>query len=157
MGKYFSFILIVGLLTCLSCSDEVELGDGDYLVFGQYGAYCGGETCVEFYRLESDRIFEETSDQYTGEGFHPFNNFVELPETAVSIAKELETLFPTRLLVEPDTILGETNVIDAGYLYVEWKSETQHRYWIISNSSPNLLPEYRTFATEISNVINELN
>ncbi len=157
MGKYFSILLIVLLAACISCSDAIELGEGDYMVFGQFNGFCGGESCVDFFRLETDRIFEEKADDYSGQGFHPFNNFVALTEAQFEIAKDLESKFPTRLLVEPDSILGDPNVIDAGSLYFEWKTDTEHRYWIIHKGLNNILPEYAEFSEELSSLIDQLN
>ena len=156
MGKYFSVILIGVLAILTSCADQIELEQTEYMVFGRYGAYCGGETCEEFFRLETERLFEETSDSYPGSGFHPFGQFVQLTQAEFDLAKDIESKFPTRLLVEPDTILGTPDVLDVGSVYFELKTASEHRYWIFNNGSDNMLPEYQVFSTDINTLINQL-
>lgn len=53
--RVFSMIVLVSILSCQE--EEVNLYDGNYLIFGHFYGECLGETCVETYLHEfMDRV-----------------------------------------------------------------------------------------------------
>jgi hypothetical protein len=48
-----------------SCKkDNIKLSSSDYIIFGHFYGMCTGEQYFEIFRLEKDKLFEDTKDQY---------------------------------------------------------------------------------------------
>lgn len=43
---------------------SLELSDSDYIIFGHFYGFYIGENCIDIYRLENSKIFEDTKDKY---------------------------------------------------------------------------------------------
>ena len=56
--------LTVFMLTSCEKEDNLELSKSDYIIFGHFYGKCMGEQCVEIFRLENEKLFEDTKDQY---------------------------------------------------------------------------------------------
>ena len=67
------YILLISTCVLVGCnnSDDIALTDDDYLIFGHYYGECGGEGCIETFKLTSNTLYEDTLDNYSGSG--PFN------------------------------------------------------------------------------------
>ena len=64
MMKRFWIISVLILACFSSCKQEdLRLYDGDYLIFGHFYGMCGGEGCVEKFKLESNRLLEDTTQR----------------------------------------------------------------------------------------------
>jgi hypothetical protein len=101
-------------LTCLtiflftSCDKEnrVKLSKSDYIIFGHFYGECAGEGCVEIFRLEQDKLFEDTKDEYPTREKCYDGNYVELSEQKFNDIKDLVNSFPKDLLNEPNVVIG---------------------------------------------------
>ena len=57
----------IGLWSChKDCGTECGVTDEEYIVFGHFYGYCVGEGCIEMYKIEDSRVYEDTKDQYPG-------------------------------------------------------------------------------------------
>ena len=140
---YILFIAITGFISIFSCSeDEVtKTSEDSYLVFGRFYGECLGEQCVEIFKLEHERLFEDTNDIYPGNDNFYTGNFVELGNDKYQLVKDLRDHFPKKLLEEIQVVYGCPDCADQGGLYIEYKSDTIHKYWILDQSKTNV-PEY---------------
>jgi hypothetical protein len=140
---FILFIAIAGFISISSCSqDEVtKTSDDSYLVFGRFYGECLGEQCVEIFKLEHERLFEDTNDIYPGNDNFYTGNFVELGNDKYQLVKDLRNHIPKKLLEEIQVVYGCPDCADQGGLYIEYKSDAIHKYWILDQSKTNV-PEY---------------
>lgn len=155
MSIQLRLIPMIILVLCLqvSCEKcvEVEVQDNDILVFGHFYNMCIGESCVEIYKLEGEKLFEDTNDQYPGNQEFFSGNFVELGDDKYILVKDLVDQFPNQLLNESETIFGCPDCADQGGLYLEYKSDQVHKFWILDQAKTGV-PEY---AQEYMDLINQ--
>ena len=59
-----SCLFIVSLSACDRKEGETQPSEGDYLVFGRFYGECRGNACLEIFKLESDRLLEDTKTNY---------------------------------------------------------------------------------------------
>ena len=52
--------LTVFMLTSCEKDDNLELSTSDYIIFGHFYGKCVGEQCIEIFRLENEKLFEDT-------------------------------------------------------------------------------------------------
>ena len=140
-----------------SCKkDNVELSDSDYIVFGHFFGMCMGEQCVEIFRLEKDKLFEDTKDQYpNGNNFY-VGNYVQLSQQKFNETKDLTNNFPTDLLNEPDTVIGQPDAGDWGGLYVEYNFNGVRKFWLLDQMKSNVPTKYHDFIDKINEKIAQL-
>ena len=75
---------------------------------------CMGEQCVEIFRLEKDKLFEDTKDLYPSRIDFYDGNYVQLSKQKFNDSKDLTNYFPTELLNETDTVIGQPDAGDWG-------------------------------------------
>ena len=108
MKKYISIMvsLTVFMLTSCEKDDNLELSTSDYIIFGHFYGKCVGEQCIEIFRLENEKLFEDTKDQYPNSGEFYGGIWVQLSQQKFNDTKNLTKYFPTDLLKETETIIG---------------------------------------------------
>ncbi|MFV0376550.1 MAG: hypothetical protein ACK5JD_04520 [Mangrovibacterium sp.] len=142
----------------VSCDkdENVKLSDAGYLVFGHFYGECVGERCVEIFRLEKDKLFEDTEDQYPyGAGFYA-GNFVQLSAQKFDGAKDLVNYFPAELLNEPDNIIGLPDAGDWGGLYIEYNYNGIRKRWLLDQMKSNVPEKYHSFIDKVNEKIAQL-
>lgn len=128
--------------------------------FGHFYGFCGGEACVEIFRLTTDSLFEDTLDNYPS--INPPSpsvfEFVPLTEAKRKLTAGLPDLLPSSLLMGTDSTYGCPDCADQGGLYVEYQKEAQGpvRTWILDQSPQNLPSDLIPFRDTLNAVINQL-
>ena len=128
--------------------------------FGHFYGLCGGEACVEIFRLTPDSLFEDTLDNYPG--INPpapgVFEFVPLSETKREMAEGLPHLLPSLLLMNADSTYGCPDCADQGGLYVEYQEDEQGpvRIWILDQSAQDLPSVLLPFRDSLNAVIGQL-
>lgn len=154
MQKLLAVLLILGLLGCEE--KDPDLGNFDYLVFGHYYGFCGGEACVEIFKITGSDIYEDTKDEYPGRDGAYTGEFQKLDRSYYPLAKGLENFVPYQLLALKEKIIGQPDAGDWGGLYFEFSSNGKRDYWYIDKNRSNL-PDYLIpFAEQIENRIEAL-
>lgn len=140
-----------------SCKkDNVELSNSDYIIFGHFYGECGGEGCVEIFRLEEGKLFEDTKDKYPNSNDFYVGNYVQLSEQKFNITKDLTSSFPTDLLNETSTVIGQPDAGDWGGLYVEYNFTGIRKFWLLDQMKSNVPTKYHEFIDKVNEKITKL-
>ena len=156
MKKAIYFTLITLGCSFVSCENEIQLADNDYIVFGHFYGECFGEGCVEIFRLEKDRLLEDTNDKYPGATNFYSGNFIQLSEAQFDSVKDIVRYFPETLLNETDTVIGMPDAGDWGGLYVEYCYNGVHKFWLIDQMKSNVPVKYHEFIDKVNEKIDFL-
>jgi hypothetical protein len=156
--KTLQFAIIIGLMfagltACKKdCNHEPKTLTGDGMIFGRYYGECGGEGCIEMFKIENGKVYEDTEDNY------PYNQlysgtYVELDASAYNKVSYMLNAVPTQLYSETDTTIGIPDGGDWGGIYLEVKSGNTHRYWFIDHMTTNLPPYLVPFVSNVDSAI----
>jgi len=153
-------ILFANFISLASCTqnEEITLSDEAFIVFGHFYGMCIGESCVEIFRLEEERLLEDINDLYPSQGSFYEGNFVELGDDKYQLVNDLMDFFPEGLLEESKIQHGCPDCADQGGLYIEYKSNEIHKYWILDQSKasvPDYMHEFMDKVNEKIDIINE--
>ena len=147
---------VVFLLAACKKDESVELSKSDYLIFGHYYGRCLGEGCVEIFRLEQDRLFEDIKDDYPRRNEFYQGNFIQLSDQHFNQTKDLKDSFPTDLLSVTDAVIGQPDAGDWGGLYVEYNFDGFRKSWLLDQMKRNVPPQYHNFIDAINEKIDLL-
>ena len=154
--KFYLITVILSLTSILfSCknSDDIELSDTDYIIFGHFYGMCVGEECVEIYRLEKSKLFEDTFDKYpTSQDFYD-GNYIQLSQNKFEATKDLTDFFPKDLLNEANKVIGEPDAGDWGGLYIEYNFDGVRNFWLLDQMKSNVPDKYHTFFDKVNEKI----
>ncbi|CAH8284828.1 hypothetical protein EV196_101186 [Mariniflexile fucanivorans] len=137
MKKIILLILVSIFIYGCSSKDEIQVYDGDYLIFGHFYGFCIGENCVEIFKLTNENLYEDSNDNYASKPF----NFEVLDNAKFEAVKDLVDAFPTKLLDEKEEIIGCPDCADGGGLYIEYSKNGVVSSWRIDQMKNNV-PEY---------------
>lgn len=133
------------LFVLSSCSkDDQGLSPGDYLIFG-YFYDCPAEACVEYYKLEGAKLYEDRKDEYPEFGLEPEMEFKEISAEKWEMVKDLPEKFPAALWDTKETVFGKPDTRNQGGLYVRIKQGNREGYWFIDKDPLMVNPELRAF------------
>lgn len=132
----------------------------DRFIFGHFYGECGGEGCVEIYKIEDERLFEDTTDFYPG-AFAPHDRiYVPLSNEQYEAVKDIFDFFPEELYSEPENVIGIPDGADWGGIYVEVYyegDETRSGFWLLDQNASNMPDVYNVFVTHINDRITLIN
>jgi len=155
--KKLIYVLFIIVISCQR-EDIVPAGlNSDYIVFGHFYGECGGEGCIEIYKLTVSNLFEDSNDQYPNTN-EPYNgNFQLLDNSFFEKVNNLRTQIPHELLETKSVTIGQPDAGDWGGIYFEISIEGEKQFWLIDKMRMNL-PEYlKPFVDEIENNIYLIN
>lgn len=156
--KLISTIIFASLLA-IGCEkdDEIKASESEYLIFGHFYGYCQGEECIEIYKLENDRLSEDTNDNYPTSTHYYDGNYIELSDSKFNLVKDLPDFIPAELLNNSEKIIGAPDAADGGGIYIEYYREGIKQSWLIDNTKTNV-PEYlHNFIDEVHQRISLIN
>ena len=146
--------LLVGLLclllTASACSNEDDgliLSEKNFLIFGHFYGECGGEGCIETFKLTASTLYEDTLDDYVGRE----RNFVALDNSTFLLVKDLADDFPTQLLAINEEFIGCPDCADGGGIFIQYVRDDQVRTWRIDQVKSNI----PTFLHDFVDRVNE--
>ena len=152
LNKIITTCLTIFLLT--SCNiDNVELSKSDYIIFGHFYGECKGEQCVEIFRLEKDKLFEDNKDKYPNRNDFYNGNYVQLSQQKLNDNKDLINSFPTDLLTETNIVIGQPDAGDWGGLYIEYNFNGVRKFWLLDQMKSNVPVKYHNFIDKINEKI----
>lgn len=157
MTRTILYIICLTSLLFTSCNkDEIELSDSDYIIFGHFYGECMGEQCVEIFRLEKEKLFEDTRDLYpSNNGFYS-GNYVQLSQQEFDETKDLKDSFPTDLLDETEVTIGQPDAGDWGGLYIEYNLNGIRKFWLLDQNKNNVPTKYHDFIDKVNEKISLL-
>ena len=72
-------------------------------MFGHFYGLCGGEQCIEIFKIEGGVLFEDTNDTYPSSDDFYQADFTTLPNEVFEAVDGIQDLFPEALLNEEAT------------------------------------------------------
>lgn len=130
----FFLVTLSAMIMMLSCTQPAE---DDYFIFGHSFGLCGGEECVETFKIIDNQIFEDTEDNYGNKG--PYD-FELLDKSSYNLANHLQSMLPDELKNEDD-VIGCPDCYDQGGIYIEIMRNKEKSSWWMDMDSKNL-PDY---------------
>ncbi len=156
MKKYFPLLLLsLAGLFIQSCKQENGCGFGtyDYLLFGYFYGECGGEQCIEIFKLEDGHLFEDQKDDYPY-GFSPYNGrFKKLEGRKYDLVSSLPSLIPDLLIQHPDTVYGQPDAGDWGGIYLEYSVQGEVKIWYLDQMKANMPAELGGIVDHVNQAI----
>lgn len=137
------FLLFFTFISCSkksTCTSETP----DFVIFGHFYGECGGDKCIETYKLTPTSLLEDTLDVYAYPGFNE-GSFDVNRDDKLDQVKDLLTRVPDVLLDQDSTYLGQPDAGDWGGIYFEYKKDNFHKKWYIDMQDGNLAAKYRPF------------
>ena len=146
------FALFCGLVFT-GCNKNEATNDADYLIFGHFYGMCRGEGCIEIFKLEKEKLFEDTNDNYPSWNDFYVGNFVQLSQEQFDKTKDLINYFPIELLSDRNIVFGLPDASDGGGLYIEYNYGGIRKYWILDNMKRDVPPQYHEFMDKVNEKI----
>ncbi|HEY3386867.1 MAG TPA: hypothetical protein VGK46_10175 [Saprospiraceae bacterium] len=150
---FLSGLSLVALSACDKDSDLANSGEFEYMIFGTFAGECGGEGCIEIFKLDNEHLFEDSTDVYPGQE-HPYDGvYVQLPDEKFQLVKDLVDAFPSELYAEPETVIGMPDAGDWGGAYVEMKFKNdpgRSGFWLLDQLDQNMPQVYNEFVDRIN-------
>lgn len=140
----FFLLSLAGLLVAsvtTSCEKEaVGTTQTDELVFGQFYGECGGERCIEIYRLNTTAgtLEEDTTDRYPSLTQPYSGQYVPRAASYYAQVNDLPQQIPAQLLQLPNGTIGAPDAGDAGGYYLSFSDQGTLRFWLIDTQKSNI-------------------
>ena len=135
-------LLIILLLFLNGCDkNDNKNPNQNYLVFGHYYGMCGGESCVEIFKINNENLWEDLNDAYPSPTNYYVGDFHTLDNNLFNQVSDLLTFFPSDLLNEKAIVIGMPDYADGGGLYIEYNYFGEHKFWLIDQITTNV-PDY---------------
>lgn len=148
MARRFSIIIC---LIILSCSSDNNI-NRNYLVFGKYAGFCIGN-CIQVYKIENQALFVDTLQKYPSSNQPYEGSYVPLTHNQYEQSKSLLEAIPDQILSLEETVIGQPDAVDQGGYYIEIKTASIHRYWLI-DTNLSQVPEFmHDFLNQVDNRI----
>lgn len=154
-------LIFITALLLISCEketvDEKEIETtmnyaDDTFIFGHFYGECIGENCIEVFKIEDGKIYEDTSGSYPN-GTDDNFAWLLLENEKFEKAKSFPEFFPSELLSEIDQVIGMPDAGDWGGYIIGKMDDDELRIWLIDTMVENI-PEYlHEYNDRIENVI----
>jgi hypothetical protein len=138
--------VVLFVLLFVACGEGTHFNrlnpNKDQLIFGSFYGFCGpSEQCIEIYALQEGKLYEDQNDQYPQSSSPNDFNFEQLSQDKFELAEDMFDAIPGKLLATESTTFGCPDCSDGGGVYIEIKTGTQTRIFLIDNFKHNI-PEY---------------
>ena len=150
-------LLLLAGLAGFSCTETETPPKIDYIIFGEFYGYCVGGKCIEIFKLQDGRLYEDTTDQYPEHDKFYEGRFIQLADSLYDKAAVVENIIPDRLWRESDTIIGQPDAGDWGGFYLEMRTNNDRRFWLIDKNQDNLPIYLHDFTLKMDSAINLVN
>lgn len=154
-----TFIVVTGVACHEECDGDVN-SQFEYMVFGHFYGECGGEGCVETYKIQNEQLFEDTLDYYPDVTNATERSYLLLPEAKYELVKDLVAQFPDALYAEEDHVIGQPDAGDWGGIYVEihyTNDPARSGFWLLDQMESNMPQVYNVFVDKINEKISLIN
>jgi hypothetical protein len=152
----FSSAAMVAFSSCEKDCNCAGTGEFEYMVFGHFYGECAGEGCVEIFKLDGERLYEDSTDVYPN-GLSPYTGaYFVLPEEKFQMVRDLVNDFPEALYAEPQIVIGQPDAGDWGGIYVEMKFKNEPGltgFWLLDQNESNMPQVYNDFVDKINEKI----
>lgn len=153
MKKLIYLVLLSLFIFSCSPDDGMPNENFDYIIFGHFYGFCLGETCIETFKLDSEQLYEDIEDNYSGGPF----NFKILDHTKFEIAKDIINFLPAKLLSETNATLGCPDCTDGGGFFIEYSKNGKVKSWKIDRIKNNVPSYLHDFMDKVNDKIKLIN
>ncbi len=150
-------VLPILVMSCDDLDDSTGLAANEYLIFGHFYGECGGEGCIEIFKLEHGSLLEDTQDIYPNAMDFYAGNYLPLDIETFNGVNDLTAFFPLGLLGENDRIIGMPDAGDWGGLYIEYNVNGTRRFWLIDQKKDNVPSYLHPFIDKVNEKIRFIN
>ena len=162
-----SYLIIISIITIMLSGTACEkdcgcagTGEFEYMIFGHFYGECGGEGCVEMYKIDGENLYEDSTDVYPNYLTAYAGEYSVLPNEKYQQVKDLLLEFPEELYAEQDTVIGMPDAGDWGGIYVEIKMKNDvslSGFWLLDQMESNMPQVYNDFVDKINEKIAIIN
>lgn len=154
-------LLVILIILNLSCqveeTDSLEKKESGYIIFGHFYGECLGESCVEIFKLEANRLLEDTKDGYPLSSTFYEGEYRILSNNKFDSVRDLFTFFPDELFDYPQVIIGTPDAGDWGGLYIEYSFEGIRKHWLLDQKKDNVPMGLHSFIDKVNESIALIN
>ena len=158
MMKRISYFVLMclGITALAGCDKECDCagtGEFEYMVFGHFYGECGGEGCVEIYKLSEVALYEDSTDVYPGNLAPYAGVYTLLSDEKFQQVKDLIYQLPEELYAESNRVQGMPDAADWGGIYVEMKYKDEpglSGFWLLDQNENNMPQVYNDFVDKIN-------
>ncbi|MEP3209700.1 MAG: hypothetical protein ABJN95_10945 [Maribacter sp.] len=153
--KKLVFVLLAFGILCACTSDDsgININEQNFMVFGHFYGECGGEGCVETFKLTNTSLFEDIVDDYSGQNM----DFVALDNDLFEEVKNLSEFFPNKLLKESENQFGCPDCADGGGLFIQFSENGNVKSWRIDQVKANVPAYLHQFIDKVNEKIALIN
>ncbi len=154
-----SILIFASLTVFLFVSCNKERGTNSVLnnlTFGHFYSECDGEYCVEIFKLENDKLFEDTSGKYPSWDSFYEGSFEPLSQQKFDATQDLLDNVPADLLNETDIVIGMPDAGDGGGLYIACTVNGIQKFWLLDQWESNVPAQYHNFIDKVNEKIAQL-
>lgn len=161
-----SLSLLVVIFCLVACNKEMEIIDpppagenltDSYLVFGHFYGFCQGETCIEIFKLENEKLYQDTVDSYPNRDDFYVAEFKLEDNSLYQEASALLTGFPGVLYDNTNSVYGSPDTADQGGLYIERFENGERHFWILDNFNNDFDNDIKEYMKKIHEIIEKIN
>ncbi len=150
-------LAIVSLSAIVSCggvsesstvntpTDTISQVRTNSLIFGEFYGFCQGETCIETFKLEDGKLYEDSKDDRN----HQLFKFQALSNDKYNQVKGLLNQVPNELLTHKEGRIGCPDCTDGGGIYISINHKGTLKSWQIDNNLDNVPTELHTFVKAV--------
>lgn len=150
-------LFAIAFLSLSACDEaSTEISDTDYLIFGRYAGFCGGD-CFSVFRVDQINLVEdETSERYTGTTYE-FKPGRILSNDEYALAQELLKSIPAELLSSDKEVYGCPDCADQGGFYISFSYQgVEKNFRLDTRQTDDQSSEILTFKNQLSELIEEI-
>lgn len=141
--------LFISTVIICSCKDDDDMNvtEGDFLIFGHFYGLCAGEECVETFKLENEQLYEDRNDEYP---FADSYHFSKLENEKYEGVKDIMNLLPSQLINEQDSTFGCPDCADQGGILIQYSKDGHLQNWTVDNDRDNVPAYLHTFMDSVN-------
>ncbi len=143
-AKFISVLCAALFLAFPGCNKDDDANppaDFEYFLFGHFYGFCHGEQCIEIFKIENGKLYEDTNDIYPRYDEAYEGEYILLDAAKYELVKNLPDKMPEALFAETQTVIGQPDAGDWGGFYAEIQRDGELQWWLIDTMKDNL-PEY---------------
>lgn len=137
-------------ISCKQHNGTAPTAETEYLIFGHFYGFCHGEQCIEIFKLSATQVLEDTTDVYPSSSDFYNGKFIALSQAKFDSVQTIVNFFPTDLLSEPNTVIGQPDAGDGGGLYIEYNYNGTRKFWLLDKMKNNVPTKYHEFIDEVN-------
>lgn len=151
-------LLLISFMLISACKERecCDYPEPDYLIFGVFNGFCSGPKCIAIFKLSDSLLLEDNLDNYPSRSNFYEGQYAQRSIEKYAIAEKLRNQFPSQFLSETQRVFGIPDAHDQGGVYLEYKSQTFHNFWILDTSIDRLPDAYKAYTELVIETVDKL-